>query len=698
MPGYTSSFSPLFLILFFLISLFLSIYFYRNSAINNVKKYFLIGIKTAAIFLLLSLFIDPILSFISNVNAGNKNIILTDLSRSNLIDNKKSDIKSICSNIFNENNNENVFIGFTNNSEFIRINDSLSFNGYTTNLTSSLKQLQEIINLNNLDKLILITDGIVTEGGNPLYEAKKLNIPMIIIPIGDSLKKKDISVKEVISNSIAIAGSNVEVKALINSYQTGEKVINVKLFREGTVIKSSALSLNPERENYEIIFNIKESEAGKYKYKIETENIPDEATYLNNYEDFFITFTDNKINILAISGGPSYDNEFLGSIIKRAGNYNITFKTLKSKTEFYDGAINKNIYKELSNIIFINFPNTNTDFNLFKDIADNIKQNNLPILFFAGKNTDFQKLNLLEDIIPFSVSGLNSSENITKLSIVQGIENPLEKISGINNMPEIFINLTGVIPKPGSVTFAISQNQSIPVVIFRNTGKSLSAAFLGYGLWKWKLNKNVNLEKNTEQMFLELLNITLQKEKPARLKVYPEKDIFDYTEKATIYAEVYDENYAITKNAIINGIIKEKNSGKIIEEIKFYPFENKYKSVLEPLKIGDYTIECNAELTGDNIPKAYNRFLVDTLNTEFKELSTNYILLQELASLNGGKIISKDSINKINEIIKNFSVKNDKDNAKTQVYYELNKNKYFFFLIILIFTLEWIIRKRSNLA
>src|SRR4030095_13204100 len=101
----------------------------------------------------------------------------------------------------------------------------------------------------------------------------------------------------------------------------------------------------------------------------------------NNYYDFYIEFLDNKVKILFISGGPSYDNAMVSNILKRINNFETTIKTLKTPTEFYEGNIDPAIYSGLSAIMLLNFPSLKYSGGLLEDINTNSKKFGIPVIF-----------------------------------------------------------------------------------------------------------------------------------------------------------------------------------------------------------------------------------------------------------------------------------------------------------------------------
>lgn len=696
MPGLTTGYSPFYLVLIIVIATAVSWYFYRNAALSRQKKILLITLKASALTVLLALLIEPVLTLLSTPQKG-RNIILVDNSRSNNFSGKSEYIRTLLNNSGYLNKAGNIY-GFSGGLNELPDNaDSLNFNGFNTNIAFSLRQLKESFPDGSYSTITLITDGIYNSGSNPIYEAEKFGTPFIIIPVGDSANQKDLKVRRVFSPVNAFTGTAVKIKVFSEIHRFPAGSFTLKLLREGTEIKTQKLNFNEQQDKYETEFEITENKPGKIKYTVTAEELTGELTFKNNYNSFFINFNDNKINLLVISGGPGYDNKYTGSVLKRIGNFNITYRTLKSADTFYEGALERGMFTDVSALFLLNFPTATVSPQKLEEVSSAAKQYNTPVVFFAGKNTDYQKLSSFDDLIPFNASGINSGEKLMRIAPLNTGENPLNKITGLGSNTEIFRNVSGIIPKPGSITLATDKLSGEPVIIQRLSTQSRSAAILGYGFWRWKLNSGTNAEKSFETMLLELINMTLEKEKRSKLKVYPSKNIFDYTEPVKIIAEVYDENFLLTGNASVSGKVVNKdgyNSG----ELYFTPYENKFIAELPPLAAGDYFIESNADYQGSYWANTVNRFISDTLNTEYLETRTNYEVLNSIVSKTSGKIIHPDSSSMLGSVINEFSSKTAPNNDDKQYFrFDLWGNKYYFMLVLLLFSIEWILRKRNNI-
>ncbi|MBZ0204353.1 MAG: hypothetical protein K8I03_15165 [Ignavibacteria bacterium] len=696
MPGFSSSYSPLFSALILIVSILVSYFFYRNSPLTGGKKYFLIILKSLAIFLLLFLLIEPVISLVSGVSNEKLDVILIDDTRSNNINSKSDMIKSIISDNNLSGSNYKLFT-FTNSVRPFIAPDSLKTDGFETDLSASLRSIKETFPDRTFNSVTIISDGIFNSGSSPLYEAKTFQAPFITLAIGDTVQQNDVSVRNIIHSDNAFTNISTKIKVSFDVFGYGSVPVSMNLLKEGTVVSSKQISVSPGSSNYEAEFDITESTPGKIHYRVQSEPLSGELTNKNNYSDFFITYTDNKVNLLVLSGGPGYDNEFTGSVIKRMGNYNITYRTSKSGTDFYEGGLDYKAFPELSAIFLLSYPAAQTSGEILGEISANAKLFSIPIIFFAGRNSDYQKLNAFDELIPFSLSRPGAGEVQFQLQPVGSADNPISKVAGLGSTAQIFRNVAGILPKPGSVTLATDKGSGEPVMITRTSGNFKSTAFLGYGLWRWRLNSSSDAIKTMESLLTEVINMTLQKEKKTKFKVYPQKGVFDYSEKVKIIAEVFDDNFAPTRNAKVTGSILNKDGSKSVI-LNFVPDENKYSAYVDPLPYNEYKIEAEAELGGTFYAKDNSRFIVDTVNTEFLETKTNSEQLRLLANNTGGRYLESNDFGNLNIVISETArIENSTTQTKRENRFNLWENKYILGLIILLFAAEWVLRKRSNI-
>lgn len=707
MMEFTSRYPAALTLLFLIISIAVSFYFYRKTPLPSLKKYLLTALKSAAIFLILVLFIEP--SILALINPKNKllNLVVIDNTRSNTLYDENGTLKSreIMNFIGNSFQDNNKFSLFTLNGPGkgpinIKNADSIKFEAAETNLSEALTGLLSYFPEKNFNTVTVISDGIFNSGGNPLYQARMFEAPLITIGVGDTVQKKDAVLSNVYYEKKAFTGTNNIIKAFVQAYGFQNQLLVINLLREGAVIQTKDLQVISGKQQDEVDFNITEQNPGIIKYKVEISVIPGELNYQNNKEQFLIKYLDNKTNLLVLSSGPGYDNSAVSEILKRISNYNVTFRTVKNQNEFYEGTLDYKIFSELSAVFMLGFPAAQFSNDVTTNIGSKIKEFNVPVIFFAQKNTDYKKLEILDEYIPFTVTGPNSGEKEINLQVVAALDNSLARIEqDINSAPQIFCNINGIIPKTGTVTQITNKSNGEPLFITRKTGKINSSAFLGYGLWRWNLNQRAAHEKTLESFLIQSVNQILLKDKKTKFSVYTDNDVTDYTENINLVAEVFDDEYKPSGNAKVTAKIL-LNGNKVADNIVLNPYDNKYTASVPPLPFGDYTIEAEAEMNNNFYANDNSRFLVDSINTEYLKTQSDFETLRELAGKTGGEFFrisgnSSDIISRIEAAGPNSGI--EKQTVRKKEYFNLWENKYILLLIIFLFTAEWVIKKRNNI-
>jgi hypothetical protein len=102
-----------------------------------------------------------------------------------------------------------------------------------------------------------------------------------------------------------------------------------------------------------------------------------------------------------------------------------------------------------------------------------------------------------------------------------------------------------------------------------------------------------------------------------------------------------------------------------------------------------------AEFDNKLLGEDTGKFSVGEVNIEYLDLTMNYNLLKNITTATNGKLFNPNEISKLNEIIKRddfrpYHVTNKKD-------FTLWSLPLILTFVILLFAIEWIIRKRKGL-
>ncbi|MBV6478751.1 MAG: hypothetical protein HGGPFJEG_01508 [Ignavibacteria bacterium] len=677
--------------------------YYRKSKLETSRKRIFLILRTVSVFLLLLLFLSPVISFFGNVSRTPVNVFLIDNSESLTIENRFEKLKEL---IDEKNlksagkNSDNRFFLFAGNIlKEINYGDINSIeytgiNNFQTNLSQSITSLEEILSGGNLSSVTIISDGIINEGGNPVYRVKQLNVPVNYILTGDTVQKNDLSLRTVFYNKSSFIESRVPIKAEINSYNY-DRNIAVNLFEENRLIDSKEIKVIPGQIRYEAGFSVFSNTESIKKFRIEISPAEDEITLKNNFEEFFIKFTDNKFKVLVISGGPGADFAFIKEEILKIKNFDAVFRTQKSQNEFYEGNIPAD--EKFDCCILIGFPAQQTSTLLMNEIREIIISNKATLIFLSSRNTDYAKLSQIEELLPFTVSSYSPNETETKVNFVGKLNPDLnfsyDVLKDIGSFPAIFRTQTVFSAKPSAETMLITDRNSEPAMLIQNTSNKRSAAFLVYGFYKWRLNsKSINSSEVFNKLITNSILMLSDKEAKKKFIVETTKPVYSKFESVIFNAKL--NKLDVKGNEKIRVSIKGKDFNQSLELIRKdnLIFQGKTDIASD----GDY--EYSAELiSGNNVEEnTIGKFSIGINNFEYKSTRADNMVLRQMANETMGTDFgsmqtagASDFLSKINE--------KSEISMKTMKNFELNINPYYLFGLILILCMEWFLRKRNNL-
>jgi len=680
-----------------------SYFYYKKTILKEPQKKFLTALRALSVFFIFILLLSPVMSFISNISPSPKNIFLIDNSESLLIENRNNLLKKIVTDEIKgigAGNSEDLYFLFSG--DLIKEISADELNGITyeginnfeTDLSSPVSTLQEKLSAANISTVNIVSDGMINEGGNPLKFARSMNVPFNYYLTGDTIQKNDVSIKNLYYNKTAFAESTVPVKVQIASYNYNTNV-NVSLYEEDKLIDTKTVAVN-ERDNlYDVSFNVFSAEDKIVKYRIESEPLENEITLKNNFREFFIKFTDNKFKVLVISGGPSADNAFITEELKQVRNFETTVLTQKSGGEFYEGGFpDINIF---DTFILIGYPTAVSDQSILNRISAEIENKNSSLIFFAGRNTDYSKLMSIEDKLSFKISSSSDNEELTGLSSVISTDNEiftsLDQLRSVSSMPDIFKTSSIFSSNPSADVFLLTTKNSIPALIIENTKSKKSAAFLAYGFYKWRLNKN---NKGSDDLFRNILsNIIIaitDKEAQKHFSIETTKSVYSKYEDVKFNASIL--NHEVNGNEKI--LVKISGNGIDKETDLIRLNDNQYSGKINIPEDGNY--EYTAGLYDDNVlvENILGRFSVGENNFEFSETRADNSVLKILSLETGGQNLTGKSKSEIDDILTEMNGKSEYE-FKTARNLELNVNPYYLALLIFLLCLEWFLRKRNNL-
>ncbi len=710
-----------YLVLLAMVLMVFTIFIYRrtNPIVPRSIHYFLIAVRMIALLLLLVVLFQTTISWQQRKSIPPLLAIAIDQSASmNLSDamgHRPAIVRRLLMNDlpkYLDNDFKRKYFGFAEQVNALPTHqlDSLNFAGDATNLTACLGRITALLQQENLGGILLLTDGNYTHGGNPVRYASELHVPLFIIGVGASASQHDLAIIETDANAFAFVNEATPISVTIRNRGFENSTARVRIADERGEVASINVKLTNSPLDTTLTFQYTPYKEGRQRLNAEVMAKEGEQSYANNRKSIYLDVLKSKLKILILSGTFSADISFLRRHLSENSRLDI-----RSVVESVDGSL-KGDATTLSNadsldlcdlIILHDFPTSRTQPQHLAMVASSLKARNRPVIFLAGKNIDWRRLQNFEDFLPFR-SDVVTVEEITALPMVTAtgklhpvMQIPGREVSAWNLLPPIFIKHKARTRWPDTDVLATARvsaaNRAVaddpwPLILVRNS-EPKSAAVMGYELWRWHLMMaGIGNEDEVYHHFVNNLIRWLQIEKRSELiRVTTDKSVYHFGESIHINAFVYDAQLTPISDAQAHLAVKHED--ELIEIDMTSVVAGKYTAVFQPGKAGDYDLTLQVLKDDETFGRAQTQFTVGEYNQELNETAMQALLLQELAHVSGGKFAPADSAAQLLQ-----SIHGSEQIRIIPHSVEIWNQAATLLAIIFLLTSEWYVRKKRGMV
>lgn len=568
------------------------------------------------------------------------------------------------------------------------IGDSLyfDFTDKQTDLSMLMNEIESRFFGRNLGAVILAGDGVYNKGMNPLYTNKFIESTTIYtIALGDTNKKKDLSIGNVANNKLAYLGNDFPIEVVVNADYLKGQMLVASISRNGIELAVQQKEITADNEVITLPFKIEADKAGKQLYTLELKALADEFTLLNNKQEVFIEVLDNKQEILIVTAAPHPDV----AAIKYAIEKNINYKVEVVNIDDYSGGLEK-----YSLVVLHQVPSVNGG---EQKLLNDIKKEKIPALYFVGGQTNYAAFNQLKTGL--TLMGPNGSTD-AKPAMNVGFSNfVVEDVIKdlLPNLPPVQIPFASDYQVTNAVNVLFKQkigntSTNYPLIGFNPAGESKVGFVLGEGIWRWKFQDFIKNKSNVgfESLISKMVQYLAVKEDKSKFRVYAESEYLE-NERVIFNAELYNDIYELVNDPEVNLIITDAE-GEELPTKNFSKAGQSYRLDAGIFGPGKYTYKAITSYDGKSY-EVEGEFIVKALKVEYLNTVADHQLLYSLSENTGGRMYSKENFEDILEDIE----ENNKIASISYINQELTDIIKWGWILILLLTLlsiEWFLRKR----
>jgi len=676
--------------------LILMFFFIREASnIKNIKPIILLRIFTIGLVLLLVL--EPKLFFSKSYKYDmNWNLYVDkSLSMSYHTNPAVGSLLSGIDEILNKFKNKKIglkIFGFGSSLDTNWIDQGRIIQDGSTNISDVINHIKS-----NRDKKlsgsIIITDGQINLGEKiSTINTDELK-PIHVIGVGNKNPFVDVSIQSIEAPPVIIKGENAELNVTVLSTGDINQKLNITLSSGKKLLGSKIITAKGKGSKENVRFMISPDHLGEMIYKVHVNALPDEINIDNNKQDVPIQVLKNKYRIAIITGAPNFNTQIIKKVLKK--NTKFSYDHFVALPEGYSIPLKNFWDTKYDLIIFDNHPvstNSREWKSYLRVFAKKILSQKTSLAIIPGYDIDemvFKSyLNLLEINIEEPVIELQSESKWDFTSKwddffpfqTSGIEKK------VFDYPPLFSNLNIDTTNGFVLAKFLVSDMEVPLLFISEKVP------LRYMIWSspdinqlYYKTQNTEHEDFTDQILKPVFSWLTRTSNEKQFYFRPNKNSYQQGEQISIIGKPVQKNITA-----IDGYIHVYNNGSLINSKKLNYNKDKgvYTGSFWASESGTLNYDIEFISDGKTMIVSTGSVRVQESQIELNNIYLNKFPLKKLAENTKGTFFHWENrldliqiINKeVNEEIVQSSV-------------AFNKSKLIIAFILLLLSLEWIIRR-----
>ncbi len=607
--------------------------------------------------------------------------------------------------------------------------DSLTPNGKATSISRGLVSAAGKVPRQDIEAIILVSDGIHNSAGKPDKEALNMGVPVHAVGVGATLRSdasyRDVQVTAIDCPDRLMLNNKARITASVEGIGLAGRVIPVVLEDDGEAIEEMELTLDEVEGTQEVEFEFIPTLEGRHTYMVRVAPLGEEKIEENNQRSAVALVVEPGIRVLYLEG--TLRAEY-GALVQRflSKDPDLEFcALLQTRT---------NVFLRRSNVVGLELDTIPADEEavnqfdvfIFGDLDSSYIRPEQQKLFVQRVRDGAGLIMLggyhslgpggyagtpIGEVLPVLL-GDRDVEQVTDSFLPwltpEGVRHPIfaniadffptqtgePKVSGLPPL----LGGTRVGPaRPGATVLATCplEADQMPVLALQPVGKGRTAVFIGDTTRNWQQGPRA---MDQDSPFLQFWGQTVRWLAGRTTEVTAEASVTGSTDKGyyepeeviTISAVVRDEQGEGTNAAGVAAKIRGPAGRPERVDLSVVPGPGgHYHGTFEPTTPGSYQIVVEARLGELTLQTDEIAVEVGRPNLEFEKLDPDEKMLSRIAAATGGRYVHISTASHLMDQL-------DRTARKKRVYLEkpLFWPPLCWILFVGLVTAEWLLRRR----
>ncbi len=559
------------------------------------------------------------------------------------------------------------------------------FDKKATNLSSLFARISSQYSDRNVGAVAIFTDGIYNVGSNPFYKVNAAPYPVYAVGLGNPEMQTDLAISQVLHNPQTFKGNYFPVEIKIAATKLAGKSSKLTILEGDSLLSEQIISIENQQYFETVKLSLEAKKVGIQRYTAVLEAVEGESTDKNNETAFFIEVVEQREKIAVIYHAPHPDIGAIHSALQLSTKYETNVFPVEQAPEDLT---------PYSLVVLHQLPSVKKE---STSLLQQIREHRISTLYIIGSEIHLPSFNNSSAGLTINASKQKALFNESFPAFNQNFlsfsfdENSKMMLKNYPPLQTYFGEYKAAISSDVFMYQEISKvPTSYPLLMFNEQNGVKSGVIAGTGIWQWKIYNY--LHASNHDIFNDIINkialyLSVKSDK-SYFRIFADA-IYNENQSVVLTAELYDETYQLINTPDVALTVTHEDGTNY--EALFSKEGNSYTCMLGQLPIGEYRWSASSQLGNKQYQKS-GAFTVREVMLEASNLVAQHQMLQEMATSTNGAFYTANDFSEMVEAIKT------NDNIKTIVSYEQKHspilNSWFYFLIaILLFGVEWFLRK-----
>jgi hypothetical protein len=525
----------------------------------------------------------------------------------------------------------------------------------STALGDALAQLAESPLGQDAGAVVVVSDGAVNAGADPVAAARALGMPVHAVVVGQG-RQPDRVVTEVETDGEARVGRPVMVRARVTSSEERGTPLAVRLGEEGRELgRAVVVSPGPGMEAT-AEFSVVPVRPGLAVWEARVDSLAGDLSHDNDARSLAVEVSPGKLGMVLVSAGLNWDLSFMRRAL--AGDSSLALSTWVRERGGWrrlepggprSGAPDAAVLRGQAVVVLDAILPAEVGAGFDRALADFVRGGG-GLLLLGGPAPGLAR---------YRAGALGPELGVTidpTLAGRGGAPQPAPEASDLLawdvdpargerawRAAAPLSDLAPVRPGPGDRVLIASTGGGPPLLLSRHVGRGQALLLNGTGFWRWSLSGVDELAADRGRVLWRRLAHWLAEPAQAEpLRVRPERWLAAGGEPVRLFATLQDDAFRPVADAAVTGEAHELSPsgapGRAFPVGFAARAAGAYEASLEGLPPGRYRVEARAVRGGRELGRATSEFAVDRWSLEVARALPDSAGLAAVAAATGGRV------------------------------------------------------------